>query len=517
MSSEDNKNLNEEMQSTIFSDPAFYNESNDKEDRKGDKHPMITKIVACLLVVALLGGALAAAIKFIPETVEDGNSTNTTISVIETSENEVSSIEINNEKGKIVLNAKLSEADGESVVEWSVEGVDSSLTSSNSISSVATNVLKLSATDKQAFSEGFGFDKAPITVKVNTKSEDKNYTITFGDSAPAELGIYCKISTDSENIYVIPNETVLALQCEATDFAVTTGYSGIPVTSETSSSISQGQIINFDYLTVSGEKWGKDALKVVLQDDESVNAFFAYKMLSPRVHVADDTAVEGITSLFANGISSSGAYALSVDNDTLKKYRLDKPDFVVTLSIAKKEYTLKLSIIDENFVAMYDGEKPMIHKVPISSVSFVNTQVTDYYSNFIVLENLSGLTGLKIEVVGGETYDFDLKFTAGEDSSKDTYEAFYGGKELDIQKFKDYYKILVSMSPVSYESKTGIKAVTRITFKHSANIPDTVLEFKAYSSLRYQVEVSGTPIGLVTKTFYDEFLTATKEIINQTK
>ncbi len=517
MSSEDNKNLNEETQSTIFSDPAFYNESSDKGDRKNGGHPMLTKIVACLLAVALLGGALAAAIKFIPEIVEDGDSQNTKISVTEMSENEVSSIEIDNEKGKIKFNANLSEKDGKSVVEWSVEGVDSALTSSNSISTLAANVLKLSATDKLAFSEGFGFDKAPIIVKVNAKSEDKNYTLTFGDSAPAELGIYCKLSTDAENIYVIPNETVLALQCVATDFAVTTGYSGIPVTSETSSSISQGQIINFDYLNVSGEKWGKDNLRIVLQDDESVNAFFAYKTLSPRVHVADDTAVESITSLFANGITSGGAYAFSADNDTLKKYRLDKPDFVVTLSIAKKEYTLKFSVIDENFVAMYDGEKPMIHKVPISSVPFVNTKITDYYSSFIVLENLSGLTGLKVEVLGDTTYDFDLKFTAGEDSSKDTYEAFYGGKELDIQKFKDYYKILVGMSPVSYESQSGLKTATRITFKHSADIPDTVLEFRPYSSLKYQVEISGTPIGLITKMVYDEFLDATKQIINETK
>ncbi len=516
MSFEENKNLNEETESTIFSDPAFYNNEEDKKQNKS-RHPMLTKIIACLLAVALLGTALFAAIKLIPEIIEDDQEQSTKISVTDMSENDVGSLEINNENGFIKLNAELKEADGESTVEWTVEGVDSALTSSSSIGTLAESVLKLSATDKLAFSEEFGFDKAPITVKVNAKSEDKGYTLTFGNSAPAELGIYCKLSTDNENIYVIPNDTVYALQCVATDFAVTTGYSGIPVTTETSSSISEGQIINLDYLTVSGEKWGKDILKVVMQDDTSVNAFFAYKTVSPRVHVGDDTAIESITDLFASGITSNGAYAFGADAETLKKYRLDKPDYTVTLSVGGVVHTLKVSVMEDGSCAMYDGITAMIHKIPASSLPFVNADITDFYSSFIVLENLMGLNGLKVEVVGDKAYEFDLKYTEGTNADEDNYEAYYGGAELDIQKFKDYYKILVSMSPVSYDSKPGLKTATRVTFKHSSDIPDTVLEFKEYSSQRYQVDISGTPIGLVTKTLYDEFIKATEEIIKQTK
>ncbi len=517
MSLEDNKNLNEDTRSTIFSDPAYYNENDERKKGKSDGKKMLTKIIACLLAVVLLGTALFAAIKLIPQITEEEGTNTASISVTDMSENEVKSVEINNENGFIKLNAELKEADGKSEVEWTVEGVDSALTSSSSIGTVAGSVLKLSATDKLAFSDDFGFDNSPITVKVNAKSDDKGYTLTFGNSAPAELGIYCKISNDTENIYVIPNETVYSLQCVATDFATTTGYSGIPVTSETSSSISDGKIINLDYLTVSGEKWGNDTLKVVMQDDEAVNAFFAYKTLSPRVHVGDDNAVESITSLFASGISSSGAYAFSSDTETLKEYGLDKPDYVVTLSVAGTVHTLKVSVKEDGNCAMYDGIKPMIHKVPASYLPFVNTDITAYYSSFIVLENLSGLTELKVEVLGNKTYNFNLKFTAGEDSGGDTYEAFFEGKELDIQKFKDYYKILVSMSPVSYESKSGLKTALRVTFKHSGDIPDTVLEFKEYSSQRYQAEISGTPIGLVTKTVYDDFVKATEQVITQTK
>ena len=109
---------------------------------------------------------------------------------------------------------------------------------------------------------------------------------------------------------------------------------------------------------------------------------------------------------------------------------------------------------------------------------------------------------------GGKKTVFDLKFTAGGDSA-DTYEAFFGGKELDIAKFKAYYQSIIAISPIAYD--TGAKGTPEatLTFVHTENLGDTVLSFRKYSAQRYQVDINGIPLGIITKTAFDNLITAT--------
>jgi hypothetical protein len=113
-----------------------------------------------------------------------------------------------------------------------------------------------------------------------------------------------------------------------------------------------------------------------------------------------------------------------------------------------------------------------------------------------------------------KTYNFDLKYTAADDEKdiKQKYQAFYNGKELEIDNFKRYYQKLIALTPISYESKSGLKTAAKITLKHSANIKDVVLTFKKYSSQRYQVELDGIPMGLITASAFNELMEDTPKV-----
>ena len=503
---------NDEEESTVFADPAHYN-SEAKKVKKA-KHPLLIKALAALAAVAVLAGAAFAAVKLIPEIVDDDNDTDNTISVTATAEMDVEKINIINSNGSVTLNATVQESDDSSEVVWTVEGVNSDYTDSSLIADAAENVLKLTAISETAETDGeYGFDDPLVTAEVTLRDgEDEGYTVTVGDALPAGLGNYCRVSTNPDKVYVIDENVMLELQCVATDFAITTGFSGIEETSENTSCFSDGSLVDFDYLSMTGKKYPQ-SMRIEIQEDEAINAYFAYQMVLPTRRIANNENVEAMLSLMTDGMQSVGAYAFDPTDETLKQYGLDDPDYIFTLSVAGEEYTLKASVVDSLYCAMIDEDANIIHKMPLSVATFAATTIEDFYSSFIILENLSGLSELRVET-DTQKYVFDLKYTEATDDTSAVYQAFYGGNELDITNFKTYYQSLISMTPISFESKDIAKTQMRIVFVHSNGTDDVVLEFKEYSSQRYQVEIDGMPIGLVTKTVYDKFLADTEKAAN---
>lgn len=501
-----------EPESTIFSNPAHYN-SEQKQEKKA-KHPLLIKALAGVTAVAVLAAGAYAAVKLIPEIVSDNDDTDNTINVISTAETDVEKVSIVNSNGSVTLNAALEESNDSSEIVWTVEGVNPDYTDSSLISSTAGNVLKLTAISQTAEVSGeYGFDKPLVTAVVSPRGGAfTEYTVTIGGALPSGLGNYCKVSTNTDAVYIISEDVMLALQCVATDFAVTTGFSGIEETSKNTSCFSDGSLIDFDYLLMSGKKY-PETMRIEVQQDEAINAYFAFQMVKPMRRIANNENTQAMLDLMSGGMQSVGAYAFDPTAETLKEYGLDDPDYVFTLSVAGEVYTLKASVVDDLYCAMIDEDAKIIHKMPLSTATFAATTIEDFYSSFIILENLSGLSQLRVET-DAKDYAFDLKYTEATDEESATYQAFYNGTELEISNFKAYYQSLISMSPISYESKNIAETEMRVVFVHSNGTDDVVLQFKEYSSQRYQVEIDGMPLGLITKTVYEKFLADTEKAAN---
>ncbi len=507
-------NVDSREESTIFSDPAHYRE--EAAERKNTaKKSAVIKIVSVILAACVAVGGFFILRCVLPEPAEGEKED--TILIKNVSAASAEKISVKNETSEYTVLSSLVENEGESEFVWSVEGIDSTLTSSSSIENLAETVCALKAAVKVKDSSGdFGFDKPGVTVTVTAREDAfEDYTVTLGNSAPSGLGVYCKVSGD-ENVYVIDTSIMQEFLAEPIDFAVTTGFAGIEETSANTTCFSNGNITSFDYISISGEKY-KNPLRIELQTDDSINSYFAYKITSPSARIGDDTAIGELVGCFSSGVTSVGAYSYTSSAEELKEYRLDNPDYTVTISLKGQKHTLKFSIIDDLYCAMLCDNSPMIHKVALSTLTITNYAVEDYYSDFIILETLSGLDGMKVETPNDGVFDFTLKYTAADEENdiKQSYQAFYNDSELDIENFKRYYSKLIALSPISHDSKQISEIAAKITLSHSdESLNDTVLTFKKYSSQRYQVELDGIPMGLITNSAFNELMNDTVKAAN---
>ncbi len=505
--SNEKPNINSDnTESTIFSDPAHYNATT--QTKKAPKRPLLIKVLSAILAVAVLGVGTFAAFKLIPEKKENPEK-NTSISVTATSETEVKSLSLKNAKGSVTLNTQITEKDGSPSVDWTVAGVDATLTDSSSISSFSSSVLKLNALEKfAADNTDFGFSKpnAELTVSLN----DGNYSLTVGKSAPSGIGYYCQLSSDKTNVYIIDGSIADSL-INATDvtFAAKVGFKSVK-NDKNASYFNENSLIKFDYISISGKKH-PTPFKIEYLDDTDYNSFFSFKMVSPTVRICDNDVPQAVLDAFAAGFSSSGAYCYTPTAEDIKKYGLDIPDYIVTLCLNGEEYTVKFTMQNDGYAAFVDGKTDMIQKVSVSNIAFATNSIESYYSKFVVLENLNGIKQLKIETPEG-SYVFDVKYTETPEGQADQYEVKFGNTVLDIKNFKTYYGTMVDFAPISFDTIKVGSPYVKITFIHSSDIKDTVLTFTKASSLRYQAEIDGIPVGQITSTILEKFISDTEKV-----
>lgn len=492
---------NNEEFSTIFSAPANHNDAAPK------KNPILLKLISALLVLCIIAGAAVAVIKLIPEK-QDEPQNDITFNVINIDSANVEKVVLSNTSGETTFLSETVKNADSSEINWYISGVNKELTDSSAIEGAVSAAAKIEAIKQVSGTDAdFGLDKPQATAKIAAKnSVFEDFTLTIGNSAPAGLGYYCKIS-NKDGIYLASSDLTKLTTCAALDFATTTGVSGVPKTENNADCFDSTGIIKFDYMKLSGKNYPGD-LRIEVQTDDSINSYFPFKITSPSLRIAEETAVGTLLEIMHSGVSSAGAYCFEPNAAQLQKYRLDNPDITFEISVKGEVYSIKASKVDETHFAVIDNNLNMIHKIAASSLSFASGRGTDYYSSFIILENLSGLSAFKADFSDGRSYKFDTVYNQEDES----YKAYFGGTELDINSFKAFYQQFIGLSPVEYDSKQLTDSALKITLVHSAGTKDTVLEFKQYSAQRYQVEMDGIPMGLITTTVYDKFAANIKNI-----
>lgn len=492
-----------DAESTIFSAPV------DHSDKKPQNSKLLPRLLAAFLALAIVVGGALAVIKLVPEKQDDTKS-DATIELLALDTDNIEKVELTNEKGSVTLLSTVTEKDGESTVSWRVDGVTEAYTDSDTIKSTVQTAAKLSALKAVEGSlADFGLDKPGITFTLYPRNNAfPQITVTVGDAAPAGLGYYLKLS-EKDTVYLVDDDIFSLSQVTKLDFATTTGVSGVIQTEKNSSCFTEGSITKFDYITLSGKHY-PTPLKIEMQNDEAINAYFAFLVTSPSLRIGNDENITSLITLLSSGIKSEGAYSFDPTDKELEKYGFNSPDAVLTISVAGQTYTIAAAKVDSGYYAVIDSYGGIIHKIPAASLPFVSASVTDYYSSFIVLENLSGLSNFKAAFADGTVYDFVTEYEKEDES----YKAFIGGKELDIANFKALYSNFIGLSPVEYASKEIKETALTITLVHSADTPDTVLKFKPYSSGRYQVEMNSIPMGLITTTNYENLVSDIKNVAN---
>ncbi len=487
--------------STIFSAPTEHN------DKPPKKQNVFKKLIAAFLAVTIIVGSTIAVISLIPEK-EEGQKAEVTFSVLNIDSANIEKAEIKGENSSVTLISSITEDEDSSDIEWAVEGVNNLLTDSSAIESAIDDAAVINAT-KEVSGElkDFGLDspKAQITLHPRNNAFEK-VTVKIGNVAPANIGYYCSLS-NSDKIYLAESSIGELIDVKAIDFATTTGLSGVVQTEDNTDCFKDGSLSDFDYIAINGKNYAAP-LKIVPQEDETLNAYFAFKITAPSYRIGDDDTITELIGVLSSGIASSGAYAFEPDDKTLKEYKLDNPDIMLSISVKDSVYTILATKVDDNYYAAIDTYGGLIHKIPVSSLIFGDKKAEDYFSSFIVLENLSGLSYFKAEFEDGEKYEFKTVY----EQEDEKYSAYYNNAELDIDNFKAFYRQFISLTPVEHNTKSLKDITLTVTLVHSNGTKDTVLNFKPYSSGRYQVEMNGIPMGLITATSYDNFAKNIKNV-----
>lgn len=501
---------------TIFSDPA---EHKNKAPKGGGKKRILA-IISSLLAVAVLAGGTVAVIKLIPEK-EDETSSDTSpfeaIEVLNLETDNISRVTVTNSKGSFVLLSEKTEtatssdssssdtSSTETTTEtvWYVEGVDKALVSSSSISSIvsAAAVVDASREITTMTAAECGLD-TPV-YKADIVHSEGEVSLLVGDNSLDGTGTYIKLS-NSDTVYLSDSADFSGLEFELLDLADTTAIPAASFTGDISAyTDDEGTLTSFDYVTVSGKNF-PETVKIVPDNSGSeLSEYIGYYVEAPMNRPANN--VDKLLSLFASGVTVSGAYSFDVSASSLAAVGLNNPDIVITLSVAGQNKTFKLSkASDGNYAVITDGSV-MIKMVSASSLELVSYTTEDYYSTWVMMQSINELSNFKLST-GGTDYSFDIKYDNSEEA-EETYVITYGGEKITAEYFQDFYQIFVALqcSDFTTEKLTAAPECT-ITLTFSADGSTRTLEFTKATATKYQYSIDGVPMGRITSSSYNKLI-----------
>lgn len=499
---------NEEVLSTIFSDPSEHREL---KPQKQKAKPFI-KIIAFCLSLALLIGSTIAVIKLIPEKEEEDDfvAIMDEIEILNLESDTFKTVTLQNQNGRFeFFSVAVENADTTSsetaAVNWFLKGYDEDVISSPFAAEKVDGISLISAIRKidQKNETECGLDKPLYTAKIVT--DETSLELSVGSASPDKTGYYFKLSNKDE-IYLVSEEVKSKFEFSALDLANADVLKGLPLTEDMTDYMDdQSDLSTFDTITVLDKNFKNNVVIVPNPEDKILQ----YAVSSPMKRRAQN--VDYLFEAFKNGITVSGAYSLDVSDSSLKKFGLDNPDFVMTMKAGKVTHTFKFALQEDGYyAAVCTGEK-LIKKVDPSSVAYTAFKETAFYSNWVCMEYLVELKGMRFKTPDA-TYDFTLNSVEKEDEKTETT-VTYKGKVIDTDKFTDFYQVCLGLTCTSFETeKLTANPDYSIIFEFSDGSVKTY-DFIKSSATKYQYRENGIDMGIVNSSNLNKVIKELNNIV----
>ncbi len=503
--------------STIFtkSTPA---ESQKKVATGKQKRIRLLAILAALVIVIV--GGLLAVFYLIPEKEDESQNTSYSVKVKQVDTDDVAKIVVDNSYGELVFTSKVvanedsDASEGETTVEWALEGYDPSLIASSSVNAAADSLATIYATrEMEDLSLDYGLDTPSVTATV-TMRDGSSYKVFVGDQAPDGSGYYLKVS-DSEKVYLVATGSINNFDTTPEKLANAVIVS-TPVLDENTKTADKkyfdedGNLASFDSIHISGSKYGKSVTLLPLEDNEM--AQFIIDMGS-YTRYADTDAVTEMYGIMTNGLVAIDTYKLKPTKADISKYRLNKPEVEITLKYGSGTTKMIASMYDEEqnyYAVMIDG-RDAVYAVTADALSMLELSIEDFYNQFVFLEYIYDFSKIKIETPD-KTYNFALSY----DEDEEELTATESGKPIDDELFSAYYQHIVTIAPTAQSEYVSGKAAYKATFTYEDTDKSTrVLELIKQTDRRYLVKVDGIEMGLVNSTIYDHLVDYVQHIMDE--
>ncbi len=511
---DENQNINtpemEEEFSTIFSDPLLHKTVAD--EKKGNGKKRLLNLVAGLLAVAVLIGGVFAVVKLIPKMDNDTDSAVPKITVLEMSEKDIKKVTLTNKNGTFVLkNTASKDDDGEDVYSWSLNEYKDVVISQTALSEIAANVLNISAlreiTSKTA--EQCGLSNPQVKAEV-VKGDDSTFSVLIGDKSPDNSGVYVKLSTQ-DKIYLVSGEIDTNLTFTALDLANAESITPITLGDKYSDYLSNGVVMTFDKLTLTGKNFGS-GLVFTENNDPDISELVPFLITSPVDRIANN--VEYALAPYSTGIAVSGAYALDASEQTLSKLGFNSPDIALTAKFKDYSYSFKFKKQADGGYAVWHTGCELILKVDDTALDLFNCDTISFYSPWICFIGIDELNGFDV-VAKGKEYNFDIKIDETEGVEEDTI-VNYNGKKLNADNFKTFYRYCISLEASDFViENVNVQPEYELRFNYSAKgRKAAVIKFYRVSATKYQFSVDGEMLGKVNAIDVNRIADYVENVIN---
>ncbi len=500
----------EEETSTIFSAPNHYE---DKVKKTG----LLKKVLASVLVLTVIAGS-ALAIKLIVPEKEPGEEATEEITLSVGKSKEFPEVEFINGDTTIVFKAlEGEEYDDINARDWCIVGlaeddVDYTKTAQAINRLGGLKAAKQVSTTVDDALYGFDNPKYVINFKAAQGTDREDYTVKVGNLSPDSAGRYVTLS-NREGVYLVRANHFDSFDMNVLDFANVTEMGKISADSSTVTHYyNEGTLIRCDKLEFYTDKIGKTY--TLVKSGNANKDLYGYDIISPESRPCDDNAAQVIVDFFSNGVTGDGAYSYSATPDQLKKLGLDKPNLWATIYVEDIKRTVKAALQEDGQYAVVVDDKGIIGKVSADELTFKDAALSDYYNDLVLVESIYTIKSIWAKT-GDTEYTFTLTNKYDADAQSDTIDKVYcGDKELTVDTFKTYYINLISLTAVehNYVSTKGKTPETQMVMKHNNDTADTNIAFFKISDSRYQMEIGGQPVGLISSTTYKDLLENTKQM-----
>ncbi|OPX44798.1 hypothetical protein CLHUN_13520 [Ruminiclostridium hungatei] len=401
------------------------------------------------------------------------------ISIIDSAQDKVSSMEFHNESGSFKLVKKDKG--------WTMEPEMEFLLDESLVDSAASDFADVNANkivEENAADMGkYGLDKPTASVKVGF-SDGTFKEVEAGSLTPTDDGAYVRVKGENK-VYVVG----LYYQ---TKFNYTRGYFAVK------------DILPIEATSVSAitfEKNGEVQFALDILSENKVN------ITAPIKDVAEPAEVSQISS----AVVQLKIKDVVDETPDLAKYGLDKPAFSIQYGDGRSSKTILFGKQLEKGVTAYarypDGKS--VFTVDISGLNFLDKKFSSLVNSFVFLPNISEVNKVELKI-DGKTIVSDIT-TDKEDSDKDTFKV--DGKDANIEDangkslFRNFYSAMIGITMYKYEPGLNPSGTPEVTIKYYMkpdSKPVTIEYISKDENYYYAMKDGAYTNRIVLKTVLDE-------------
>ncbi len=407
----------------------------------------------------------------------------------------------------------------EIVKEWALKEVDPSLTDYTNIDNTVNSYMEQHYTKKVSDNKNdgndYGFENPVYQVDFYKEgSNDIFLSLYIGGQNPAKTGHYATTSQDDAVYYIAGVSEFYHYQKSLTDFVNPESIPAIAKDKEYSDdNYTEGQLVLCDKVVVSGKNLG-DTYVIESQDADNVTTFTSYRVTSPTTRPANDDNIGNYVALFSYGIEATGCYSYTVTEEDLKKFGLTDPDFELTVYVDNIKRSFKATRqSDGNYAVFYEGNKTIM-SVPASSLIPATYDRSDIFNTLLFIENITNAESLSVQT-GMEKITFGVVTEYDEETDTNNLTKItVGGEEITKSNFQNYYQYLVGVKAQSYDEADtkGLTPETVLVLTHKGGKTNTTVKYFKITNTRYQVEVNGVKMGLISSSEHTRIMKYAKNV-----